>query len=166
MKFEHDGGSDRTAKLGDKAFVDYVGTFLDGKVFDTSLEQVAKDNGMHNPERDYEPLCFSVGAHQVVPGFENAVLGMKTGETKDVTIPPAEAYGDRKPELIVPVPMTSFGEMPQINEVYGFNDGRTGQVLPGRVDSIDEASGQVQVDFNSEMAGKTLQFRITLQKIE
>ena len=49
MKFEHDGGSDRTAKHGDKVCVDYIGTFPDGKVFDTSLEKVAKDNGMHNP---------------------------------------------------------------------------------------------------------------------
>lgn len=166
MKFEQEVGSGRTAKPGDNVSVDYIGTFPDGKVFDTSVEQVAKDHGMHNPERNYEPLDFSVGAHQVVPGFENAVIGMKIGETKDVTILPAEAYGDRKPELVVPVPMTSFGEKPQLNEVYGFNDGRTGQVLPGRVDSIDEASGQVNVDFNSEMAGKTLQFRITLRKIQ
>ena len=90
---------------------------------------------------------------------------MKIGETKDVTIPPAQAYGERKSELVVSVHMTSFGEKPHINEVYGFNDSRTGQVLPGRVDSIDEASGQVNVDFNSEMAGKTLQFRITLRSI-
>lgn len=159
-------GSNRPARQGDKVCVDYTGTFPGGQVFDTSVERVAREHGQHNPERTYEPLCFTVGAHQVVPGFENAVVGMKPGDTKSVTISPDQAYGERKPELVISVPMASFGEKPRVNEVYGFSDSRTGQVLPGRVDSVDEAAGIVNVDFNSEMAGKTLQFEITLQRIE
>lgn len=160
-----DGGSDRAAKDGDRVCVDYIGKFPDGTVFDTSVEAVAKDSGNHNPQRNYEPLCFTIGAHQVVPGFENAAMGMKVGESKDVALPPDQAYGERKQELVVAVPMATFGQKPQIGEVYGFTDNTTGQMLPGRVDSVDEASGQVFVDFNSEMAGKTLLFNITMRNI-
>ena len=160
-----DGGSDRAAQSGDRVCVDYIGTFPDGTVFDTSVEQVAKDSGTYNPERGYQPLCFTIGAHQVVPGFENAAVGMKVGDIKDVSLPPEQAYGERKDELVVPVPIATFGGTPQIDEVYGFSDGRTGQMLPGRVDRIDEAAGQAYVDFNSEMAGKTLLFNITLRNI-
>jgi FKBP-type peptidyl-prolyl cis-trans isomerase 2 len=160
-----DGGSERAAKTGDRVCVDYIGKFPDGTVFDTSVEAVAKDSGNYNSERNYEPLCFTIGAHQVVPGFENGAIGLKIGESKDVTLPPDQAYGERKQELVVPVPMTTFGQKPQIGEVYGFTDSASGQMLPGRVDAIDDASGQVFVDFNSEMAGKTLLFNITMRNI-
>ncbi|MEA3254255.1 MAG: FKBP-type peptidyl-prolyl cis-trans isomerase [Candidatus Altiarchaeota archaeon] len=82
----------RVAVEGDLVKVDYVGSFLNGTVFDTSLEDAAKDAEVYNELRPYEPLAFVVGSGQVIPGFENAVLGMKVGEEKTVTIPPEEAY--------------------------------------------------------------------------
>ena len=82
----------RAALEGDLVKVDYVGSFLNGTVFDTSLEDAAKDAGVYNELRPYEPLAFVIGSGQVIPGFENAVLGMRVGEEKTVTIPPKEAY--------------------------------------------------------------------------
>ncbi len=67
------------AKMGDIVEVEYVGKFENGTVFDSSLGR--------------EPLQFTIGAGQVIPGFEDAVVGMKLGESKLVTIPPEQAYG-------------------------------------------------------------------------
>ena len=73
-----------TATAGDTVHIHYTGTLADGTEFDSS--------------RGREPLAFTLGAGQVVPGFDTAVDGMETGETKTVTIPAAEAYGERDPE--------------------------------------------------------------------
>lgn len=71
----------------------YVGRFPGGKVFDTSLRAEAIKAGLYNPARDYKPLQVVVGAHQVISGFEEALLTMRVNETKEVTIPPEKAYG-------------------------------------------------------------------------
>jgi len=62
-------------------------------VFDTSLRAEAIKAGLYNPARDYKPLQVVVGAHQVISGFEEALLTMRVNETKEVTIPPEKAYG-------------------------------------------------------------------------
>lgn len=73
------GGSTEMIKSGDKIKVHYTGTFDNGEVFDTSEGK--------------EPLEFTVGANQVIKGFDKAVIGMKIGEEKQIKIPPEEAYG-------------------------------------------------------------------------
>ena len=72
------------AKDGDTVKVHYTGKLEDGTVFDSSRER--------------DPLEFTLGTSQVIPGFENGILGMDIGETKTVTIPPEEAYGVRHPD--------------------------------------------------------------------
>ena len=62
-------------------------------MFDTSLRAEAIKAGLYNPARDYKPLQVVVGAHQVISGFEEALLTMRVNETKEVTIPPEKAYG-------------------------------------------------------------------------
>jgi peptidylprolyl isomerase len=81
------GLSDRAAEDGDVVRVHYIGTLDDGTEFDSSW--------------DGDPLEFTLGAGQMIPGFENAVYGMKKGQTKTVTIPPEEAYGPRDEALIM-----------------------------------------------------------------
>jgi FKBP-type peptidyl-prolyl cis-trans isomerase 2 len=85
--------SDVTAQNGDLVSVHYVGKFPGGKVFDTSMKVEAIKAGLFNPARDYRPLQVVLGTHQVISGFEEALLGMKVNETKDVTLPPEKAYG-------------------------------------------------------------------------
>jgi FKBP-type peptidyl-prolyl cis-trans isomerase 2 len=85
--------TNKAVKIGDNISVDYTGSFVDGKVFDTSIESVANLNGL--PPRDiYEPLKFRVGQKPsaVIEGFDKGVIGMKKGQTKILTIPPEEAY--------------------------------------------------------------------------
>src|SRR4030066_273055 len=78
------------AKNGDTVQVHYTGKLADGTVFDSSVER--------------GPLEFTLGAGQVIPGFEKAVLGMEVGEKKTVTIPVDEAYGPRYDEQVVELP--------------------------------------------------------------
>lgn len=85
--------SDIAAQQGDTVSVHYVGKFPGGRVFDTSMKSEAEKAGIFNPAREYKPLQVILGAHQVISGFEEALLGMKVNETKDVVLPPEKAYG-------------------------------------------------------------------------
>ena len=78
-------GKKTIAKNGREARVHYKGTFTDGTVFDNSY-----DRG--------ETIGFTVGAGDMIPGFDNAVNGMKVGETKTVTLVSTDAYGPRNPD--------------------------------------------------------------------
>lgn len=82
----------QAVKKGDNISVNYVGSFQDGKVFDTSIESVAKANGLFTPGATYNPLNFTVGNRQVIEGFDDGVIGMKKGDTRSLTIPPEKAY--------------------------------------------------------------------------
>jgi FKBP-type peptidyl-prolyl cis-trans isomerase 2 len=92
--------------------VDYIGTFTDGKVFDTSLQSVAFDDAKYPKaltyeRRDtaYEPLSFTVGARQMIVGFDDGVLGMVVGETRWITVPPEKGYGNPDATQIITRPM-------------------------------------------------------------
>lgn len=82
-----------TVAKGDLVTVDYIGRLDDETVFDTSVESVARAAGKYNEMRNYsEGLEFTVGAGQMIAGFDAGVVGMKLGETKTLTIPAAQAY--------------------------------------------------------------------------
>jgi FKBP-type peptidyl-prolyl cis-trans isomerase 2 len=81
------------AAVGDVVKVDYIGRFENGSIFDTSMEDVAKQAGIYDPRREYQPLVFTIGAGEMIKGFDRGVLGMKVGETKNITVLPEEGYG-------------------------------------------------------------------------
>ena len=85
--------SEVTAQSGDTVSVHYVGKFPGGKVFDTSMKAEAIKSGLFSPAPDYKPLQVELGKHQVISGFEEALIGMKVNETKEITLPPEKAYG-------------------------------------------------------------------------
>lgn len=84
---------DITAQSGDTVSVHYLGKFPGGKVFDTSMKSEAMKSGLFSPARDYKPLQVTLGSHQVISGFEEALVGMKVNQTKEITLPPEKAYG-------------------------------------------------------------------------
>ncbi len=94
--------ADRIVKEGDTVAVDYLGKLEDGTVFDTSIKSEAEKTPKFNPNRDYSPLLFTVGAGQMIKGFDKGVLGMKVGEKKTLRLPPEEAYGTGGTEEVVP----------------------------------------------------------------
>jgi FKBP-type peptidyl-prolyl cis-trans isomerase 2 len=85
--------SEISAQNGDTVSVHYLGRFPGGKVFDTSMKAEAVKAGLFSQARDYKPLQVVLGAHKVISGFEEALIGMKVNETKEVTLPPEKAYG-------------------------------------------------------------------------
>jgi FKBP-type peptidyl-prolyl cis-trans isomerase 2 len=96
-------------EIGDSVSVNYVGKFDDGMVFDTSLQEVAENplvqkTSTFNPKPVYTPFKFTVGSGQVIPGFDEGVLGMKEGENKEIVIPPEMGYGTKDEELIEILP--------------------------------------------------------------
>jgi FKBP-type peptidyl-prolyl cis-trans isomerase 2 len=108
-------------KKGNNISVDYIGSFQDGKVFDTSIQSVAQANELP-PRTIYEPLTFKVGQKpsKVIVGLDKGVIGMKIGETKILTIPPEEAY-PINPDMIraspIRIVLPSTQTMPKVFEI-------------------------------------------------
>ncbi|REG92077.1 FKBP-type peptidyl-prolyl cis-trans isomerase [Algoriphagus antarcticus] len=97
-------GSKDTVSLGDTLKVNYVGKLLNNKVFDTSIEDVAKSEGIYASNRNYQPLVFIIGYGQLIPGFEIGALKMEVGDKATVFIPSLYAYGKQGTNGIVPIP--------------------------------------------------------------
>lgn len=140
----------RAAKPGDTVRIHYTGTLQDGTEFDSSRER--------------EPLQFTVGSGQVIPGFDAAVTGMVPGDRKTVTIPAAEAYGPHRAEMVVEVPRTQVP--PQITPRVGqrLQLGRGDQALMVVVREVHE--DRVLLDGNHPLAGEDLTFALELVEVE
>jgi len=151
--------SSKTVENGDTISVDYVGKLEDGTVFDTSVKEAAIDAGIYNQMRKYEPLTFTVGAGQMIQGFDKGVVGMKIGEKKTLKIPPDEAYGEYNPELSRELPVEAVNFTPEIGMQLATDTGLTGFVT-------DVGEKSFIIDFNHELAGKTLIFEITVVSME
>lgn len=138
------------ATTGDKVKIHYTGTLEDGKQFDSSEGR--------------EPLEFELGAGQVVPGFEKAVSGMAVGESKSVTIAPEDAYGQRNDQAVQEVPKTALPEelVPEAGMMLQAQN-QDGQAVQLTVVAVDDET--ITVDANHPLAGKTLNFDISLVEI-
>ncbi|MCX9026535.1 MAG: FKBP-type peptidyl-prolyl cis-trans isomerase [Candidatus Methanoperedens sp.] len=114
-------GQKAPVKNGDNISVNYIGRLPDGKVFDTNIETVAKENNLFNPGRKYIPLQFVVGTKKVIQGFDEGVLGMKAGDSKIITIPPEKGYGLIDPTIIQAMPIienvSATREIPKVFDV-------------------------------------------------
>ncbi|SHO62947.1 FKBP-type peptidyl-prolyl cis-trans isomerase [Algoriphagus zhangzhouensis] len=138
------------AKKGDNVQVHYTGKLEDGSVFDSSVQR--------------EPLGFTVGGGQMIQGFDAAVNGMAVGDKKTVTIPAAEAYGERRDDMLIDVPRTQVPAdiKPEIGMQLTLQGGN-GQPMPVIVIHVDDE--KITLDANHQLAGKDLIFDIELVKI-
>ena len=137
---------------GKKIRAHYRGTLDDGTQFDSSY-----DRG--------EPIEFTCGAHQMIAGFDAAVADMEVGDKKTVHIPAADAYGERRDDLVLQFPAA---QVPDFDKVKVgdklFLSGPAGQPVPVTVTAKD-ADG-LTLDANHELAGKDLNFDIEVVSIE
>lgn len=135
------------AENGNTVKVHYTGRLKDGTIFDSSRER--------------EPLEFTIGKAQVIPGFENAVIGMNVGENKTVDIPVADAYGERMDDLVLEVGRVDLPEGldPQIGEQLVMQNEMGQQIGVTVVDQNEEA---VLLDANHPLAGQDLIFDLEL----
>ena len=134
---------------GDKVKVLYKGSFEDGTVFDSS------------EKHGNVPLEFTVGAGQMIKGFDEAVVGMKENEEKTVTLAPEQAYGEYDPSLVRELDMNMFSSQ-GIKPEPGMTLMANGR--PVKVKEVKD--DKVLIDFNHELAGKTLIFWIKVLNIE
>ena len=138
-----------TVAAGDTIEVYYTGTLTNGTVFDSNVGQ--------------QPLQFTVGSGQVIEGFDQGVIGMKLNQTKTITIPANQAYGEVNPDLIVTVPIKEFGNQ-SVTKGMAVTESANGQQLQGTVTAVNATNATI--DFNSPLAGQTLIFKITIAGIQ
>ncbi len=139
------------AAPGDQVKIHYTGKFENGEVFDSSVQRE-------------EPFEFIVGASQVIPGMEKAVIGMEPGDKKSVTMPPEEAYGEPRQELVATIPRDRLPEdlKPEVGQVLQVPAEGGGELAVAVTEVTEET---IRIDGNYPLAGKTLVFDIELLEI-
>jgi len=125
--------------------VEYTGTLDNGDEFDSSKGRM--------------PLEVQIGAGNVIPGFESALLGMAVNESKTFTLPPEEAYGERDDSRVYDFPKAEIpqGMDPEVDQILALTT-KDGQQIPARVDRIEDET--VVFDLNHPLAGQALTFAI------
>ena len=148
----YEKGEDMSENVNSKtAKVHYIGTLLDGTVFDSS--------------RDREPFEFVLGAEQVINGFDAAVAAMAVGETKSVTIPIEEAYGPYHEEMVHEIAHSQFGEgvIPEVGMQLQSEGGEGHPPMVATVTVVTDET--VTIDANHPLAGQDLTFEIELLEL-
>ena len=137
---------------GSNVKVHYKGTLSNGTEFDNSHDRS-------------EPLLVNIGSGQLIPGFDNALLGMALGEVKTFTIPCDEAYGQPSENAIGEVPKSAFGDN-QDFEIDGVVEGvtPTGEPMLARIKEVNDDN--VVLDLNHPLAGEDLTFEVEVIEIE
>jgi FKBP-type peptidyl-prolyl cis-trans isomerase 2 len=138
------------AKPGDTVKVHYTGKLEDGTVFDTSANR--------------DPLQFTIGEGQIIPGFEQAVVGMNPGESKTIKILTDDAYGPHREEMVLVIDRNQLPVdlIPEVGQQLQSRQ-PDGQIIVVTVIAVSESS--VTVDANHPLAGKDLTFDIQLVEI-
>jgi FKBP-type peptidyl-prolyl cis-trans isomerase 2 len=136
---------------GDHISINYQGSLEDGTVFDSSDGR--------------EPLEFTVGEHQVIPGVEEAVKGMDVGETKTVTVSSEQAYGPHMDQLVQTIERSRIPEhvTPEVGKQLMVRDDQ-GRTLTLQITDVSDET--VTLDANHPLAGKTLTFTIKVVDIK
>ena len=138
-------------KMNSKVSVHYTGKLTDGEVFDSSQGR--------------DPLTFTVGAGQLIKGFEDGVMGMKVNETKTVNIKAEEAYGPVRDELIQVIEKSMLPQDldPEVGQKLA-TQGSGGRQMVVSVVAVDDTT--ITIDGNHELAGKDLIFEIEVVSIQ
>lgn len=137
-------------KEGDTVKVHYTGTLNNGEIFDSSVKK--------------EPLEFTLGQGQLIPGFEKAVIDLEVGESTTVKIPSEEAYGEQREDLIISVPRDQLPAdiTPELGMQLQVNQ-QNGQPVPVRI--VDISDEKLTLDANHPLAGEELTFEIKLIEV-
>jgi FKBP-type peptidyl-prolyl cis-trans isomerase 2 len=139
------------AQSGDKVKVHYTGKLADGTVFDTT--------------EDATPFEFTIGADEVIAGFEEAVQGMEPGDAKTVTLPPEEAYGPRNDEWVLEVDRDELPDQLDVEVGQQLRiEQEGGESTIVRVSEVNPET--VKLDANHPLAGEELTFEIELVEVE
>ena len=147
------------AQSGSRVKVHYTGRLSDGEVFDSSLDPPGDSSGIG------EPLEFVIGSGQMIPAFEQGVIGMEPGESKTVSIPAEQAYGPHHPQGVMEVERSQLptGMPLEVGSIVQGN-APNGEQVPFTV--VEVTASRVTLDRNHPLAGKDLTFEIKLVEVE
>ncbi|MGD2142790.1 MAG: FKBP-type peptidyl-prolyl cis-trans isomerase, partial [Candidatus Bathyarchaeota archaeon] len=141
---------------GNFVLVEMTGRSIEtGEVFDTTYEEIAKEEGIYEEEKSYGPKLVVVGESWVLKGLDDRLAGLKLGETAKVEIPPDEAFGERSPENVRTTPyrmLRSKGINPVVGQQVEI-DGRSAMVR-------SVGAGRVQLDYNHPLAGRKIVYEV------
>jgi FKBP-type peptidyl-prolyl cis-trans isomerase SlyD len=143
---------------GDFIKLNYTGKFEDGRVFDTTDEDLAKKEDIFNPRGLYGGDVVIVGAGHTIEGLDEDLEGKEVGYSGTIVIPPEKAFGPSNPKLVETISITKLKDRNAHPGLAVEVDGRRGIVtrVIGR---------RVTVDFNSPLAGKTVTYEYTIEKV-
>ena len=148
-------------KNGDFIRLEFTGKVKEtGDVFDTTNEEVANEAGILIENKEYVPIPIIVGGNHLLKAIDEAAVGMDVGQSKELEVSPENDFGERDPKLIQLIPMKEFKKQ-GMNPYVGMELSSEGH--KGRVLTIN--GGRVKVDFNPELAGKTLEYSIVISEI-
>ena len=139
-------------------------TISNGKTIDLEYTLTLEDKKVLDTNVGEKPLTFTQGSHQIIPGLETALEGMKTGESKQVTVAPEQGYGLVNPQAIQEVPIDKIP--PEARKVGMQLQGKDaqGRMVTPRVAEVKEQV--VVLDFNHPLAGETLYFDVKILDIK
>ncbi|MCK5742191.1 MAG: peptidylprolyl isomerase [Chlorobi bacterium] len=139
------------AKKDDTVKVHYTGKLTDGNTFDTSEGR--------------DPLSFTIGKDQVIPGFENGIIGMEVGNKKTIVIPVTEAYGEYRKELLLKVDLKQLpeGVEPKVGDQLEMTN-ENGDIVPVLVADLTDTD--IVLDANHPLSGQELTFELELVSID
>ena len=144
---------------------DYAAGFDNGTLFDTSFEVAAREAGIYDPSRVYEPVTIVYGRDPLFIGLEEAMLGMKEGEIKNIRVPPHKAYGKKIEGSTASIPKEEISNYDtlKINDVITIIDQNNNKINT----YVKEIGNEnLTVDLNHPLAGHYVQFVIILRGIE
>ncbi|MDH7594304.1 MAG: FKBP-type peptidyl-prolyl cis-trans isomerase [Methanomicrobiales archaeon] len=144
-----------TIKKGDFVRLNYTGE-IEGRVFDTTDEAIAKENNIRNPEAVYGPFLVRVGSGHVISGLDEDLEGKEVGVDYTLQVPPEKGFGFRDEGLVESVSVAKFKETPELGTRVQV-EGREGVV-------VNRIGRRVIVDFNHPFAGKTLEYRYRIEE--
>lgn len=139
-------------EAGNKVKVSYTGKLDDGTVFDSSEGK--------------EPLQFQTGAKQVIPGFDNGIIGMKLNDEKNIKIAAKDAYGEMHPEMVIEVPKQPFVNSQNMEPKEGMVvtlKAKDGNMMNAMIKEV--SNDKITLDFNHPLAGKNLTFNVKIVEI-
>lgn len=149
-----------TFQKGTLLLVDYTAKVKDtNEVFETTKEDDAKSNSIHDTNMKYQPRLVSVGESWVLKGLDDALLNTNAGDKLTVEVSPEKGFGTRDPAKVRMIPLRKLGEDAEKTSV---GDAIEVDERTGIVRFI--GSGRVQVDFNHRFAGKTILYDVNVLK--
>ncbi len=145
----------------DFALIDLIGRIKDtGKVFDTTIQEVATKADIYDEREVYKPRLVVVGSGWVLPGIDEALEGLNIGETKTIEIPPEKGFGERDPKNIKTLSAREFQKQ-NVKPRPGMTIRMKGRLAT----VLKVGGGRIRVDMDHPLAGQVLEYDVTIKDI-